>query len=175
MMLPTSWLNYLVHFHGSRDYFECHEILEEYWKEHDMKDDVWVGFIQLAVSLYHERRGNQKGAMKMMKSSLCILTNHRKESERLGVMYSRLISMMKHRLEQMKMQKPYEDLSIPLYPEALATGKTEAEKMGFIWGAASPFNDDALIHRHKLRDRSDVVAERERQLLARKHKKSTGD
>jgi predicted metal-dependent hydrolase len=173
-MLPKPWLDYLVHFHGSRDFFECHEILEEFWKEENMKQDVWVGYIQLAVSLYHERRGNQKGAVKMMESSLCILANHKKESEQLGVIHSRLISMMKHRLDQMKKQVPYEDLSIPIYPATLANCKKEAEKMGFIWGAASPIDDDALIHRHTLRDRSDVVAERERQLLVRKQKKSTG-
>ncbi len=33
MMYPNAYLDYLVYFHGHRDYFECHEVLEEYWKK----------------------------------------------------------------------------------------------------------------------------------------------
>ncbi|WP_460291943.1 DUF309 domain-containing protein, partial [Bacillus cereus] len=31
-MYPTEYIQFLIHFHGDYDYFECHEILEEYWK-----------------------------------------------------------------------------------------------------------------------------------------------
>jgi len=31
-MYPEPYLEYLIQFHAERDYFECHEILEEYWK-----------------------------------------------------------------------------------------------------------------------------------------------
>ena len=29
MEFPLKYIDFLVHFHGDRDYFECHEILEE--------------------------------------------------------------------------------------------------------------------------------------------------
>ena len=47
---PEAYIDFLVHFHGDRDWFECHERLEEYWKEHpdDPKSDTWVGLIQVA-------------------------------------------------------------------------------------------------------------------------------
>lgn len=31
-MYPTEYIQFLIHFHGDYDYFECHEILEGYWK-----------------------------------------------------------------------------------------------------------------------------------------------
>ena len=60
MNFPQKYIEYLVHFHGDRDYFECHEILEEYWKKIDNgnKESIWVGLIQLAVANYHHRRKN---------------------------------------------------------------------------------------------------------------------
>ncbi|MFZ3196347.1 MAG: DUF309 domain-containing protein, partial [Bacillus mycoides] len=27
-MYPTEYIQFLIHFHGDYDYFECHEILE---------------------------------------------------------------------------------------------------------------------------------------------------
>ncbi|MCD2486520.1 DUF309 domain-containing protein, partial [Staphylococcus aureus] len=51
-MYPKAYIDYLVEFHATRDYFECHEILEEYWKEDPPKKRkrYWVGFIELAVA-----------------------------------------------------------------------------------------------------------------------------
>ncbi len=74
-MYPTEYIQFLIHFHGDYDYFECHEILEEYWKTKPRgnRDDYLVGLIQVAVSLYHQRRTNWNGATKMMKSAITIL------------------------------------------------------------------------------------------------------
>ena len=68
MGYPKAYILYLVHFHGDRDYFECHEILEEHWKEMDPKDRMshWVGLIQIAVAVYHERRENRQGAIRTL-------------------------------------------------------------------------------------------------------------
>ncbi|WP_133174958.1 DUF309 domain-containing protein, partial [Heyndrickxia sporothermodurans] len=72
MKIPEAYIEYLVHFHGDRDYFECHELLEEHWKLTDIKNrhSVWVGLIQLAVSQYHYRRSNIVGAIRLMKKAL---------------------------------------------------------------------------------------------------------
>ncbi|WP_260405419.1 DUF309 domain-containing protein, partial [Paenibacillus sp. 598K] len=62
---PDDYIQYLIEFHVTRDYFECHELLEEYWKEQPGDDpfyDTWVGLIQIAVSQYHHRRSNHRGA-----------------------------------------------------------------------------------------------------------------
>lgn len=69
---PLAYIEYLAHFHGSRDYFECHELLEAHWKleqNHERKV-IWHGLIQVAVASYHERRGNFAGAVKMMEQAV---------------------------------------------------------------------------------------------------------
>ena len=75
-MYPKEYIQFLTHFNGDRDYFECHEILEEYWKKSNdlKKDSIWVGFILLAVSRYHHRRGNFKGAKRTLEKAMNILS-----------------------------------------------------------------------------------------------------
>lgn len=53
-MYPKAYIEYLVHFHSDRDYFECHEILEEHWKQ-DGRNKGWLVLIQTAVAFYHYR------------------------------------------------------------------------------------------------------------------------
>lgn len=68
------FIKYCAYFNGNQDYFECHEVLEELWKElSGNKQHILVGFIQIAASLYHWRRGNFRGAMKLMKNGMKIL------------------------------------------------------------------------------------------------------
>ncbi|WJH34118.1 DUF309 domain-containing protein [Paenibacillus sp. CC-CFT747] len=82
---PEEYRAYLVYFHAERDYFECHEILEEYWKSNpqDPLAPAWVGLIQLAVGLYHERRSNTSGALKMLNGANSRLTED--ALEKLGI------------------------------------------------------------------------------------------
>ncbi|MBN1669352.1 MAG: DUF309 domain-containing protein [Anaerolineales bacterium] len=49
------------------DYFGAHELLEEAWME-DLSPgrDLYRAILQVAVSYYHIRRGNYRGAVKMM-------------------------------------------------------------------------------------------------------------
>ncbi|RKJ17377.1 DUF309 domain-containing protein, partial [Butyricicoccus sp. 1XD8-22] len=52
------FVQYFTYFNGNKDYFECHEVLEEYWKilaPGDKKHPL-VGYIQLATGMYHWRR-----------------------------------------------------------------------------------------------------------------------
>ena len=45
------------------EYFDCHETLELLWMaEKGAVRELYQGIIQLAVALYHLKRGNEKGA-----------------------------------------------------------------------------------------------------------------
>jgi predicted metal-dependent hydrolase len=46
------------------EYFACHELLEEIWRETPSGEDrtYLQALIQVAVALYHHQQGNQKGA-----------------------------------------------------------------------------------------------------------------
>ena len=63
------YVQFLYDFNHTRDYFECHESLEELWLE-EAKDPLYQGLLQVAVALYHHRNGNVSGAKKLMVSAL---------------------------------------------------------------------------------------------------------
>ncbi|MBO8172389.1 MAG: DUF309 domain-containing protein [Bacillaceae bacterium] len=166
-MYPEAYIHYLVHFHATRDYFECHEILEEYWKSlPPSKDhDIWVGLIQLAVSLYHQRRDNFAGAVKMMKGALNNLEPCGEKLKELGLNPDELIPALKTRLREQELKQPYYSMNLPIKdPELERQCLDLCERKGVKWGEPSRLSDTFLIHKHKLRDRSDVIAERRRQL-----------
>lgn len=173
---PKEVLDYLVHFHGDRDFFECHEILEEYWKGNPGHPyaETLVGLIQVAVGLYHQRRGNKAGAVKMLGSSLAYLKEEGLKG--LGLAGEELIARVRQRVREAELDAvPYADLDLPVEdPSLLEACKRECAVRGFGWGAASDAGNLMLIDRHKLRDRSDVVEERARQLEARKLRRKGG-
>lgn len=166
-MHPQAYIDYLAHFHGDRDYFECHEILEEYWKEVDNrnKQSLWVGFIQIAVSSYHHRRNNFLGAKKTMQKAALILSNYEEEVTRLGIDFQQLLKDINKQQTEITDHHPYKSYSFPLIDHALLEEvKKACTTKGFRWGEDSDLENDDLVHRHIRRDRSDVIAEREKAL-----------
>ncbi|KKD56309.1 MULTISPECIES: DUF309 domain-containing protein [Paenibacillus] len=82
------YVTYLVYFNRDRDYFECHEVLEELWLKLD-RDPVYKGLLQIAVGLYHFRNGNYRGGYMMLDSAV-----HRLEhasSHALGINMAKLV------------------------------------------------------------------------------------
>lgn len=164
---PQAYIDYLVHFHAERDYFECHEVMEEHWKEHpgDPLASDYVGLIQIAVALYHHRRHNRAGASKMLASSLSNLTDAGMTA--LGIEPDALRTVLKERLEQLSQPGgSYEDINLPLADARLVDACiAECNKNGLIWLGAFDPNDSFLIHKHRLRDRTSVLQEREQSRL----------
>lgn len=162
MNYPDSYISYLVEYHATRDYFECHELLEEYWKEHpeDPYSQEWVALIQLAVGHYHERRGNLAGASKMYTQALNKL--NRESLSQLGLDGNHIMMELANRLHQLTQGSlPYVDMNLNLIdPELMRLCELACMERGLQWGTASRLDDEALIHRHTLRDRSEVIAAR---------------
>ena len=105
-MYPTEYIQFLIHFHGDYDYFECHEILEEYWKTKPRgnRDHYLVGLIQIAVSLYHHRRSNWNGAEDDEKRH----NDFRKNSAHLlclGINEAQLLFLLKDKLQSIQKKK----------------------------------------------------------------------
>jgi len=160
---PKAYITYLVEFHASRDYFECHELLEEYWKENpsDRFADTWVGLIQLAVGLYHERRGNVRGAVKMFMQAERRLSAA--PLDELGIDNDSLQKEIRSRLSylQAEGETPYTDINLQIVnDDVILLCKQICDQRGLIWGSPSPLDEEAIIHRHTKRDRSDVIAAR---------------
>ncbi|OIK13650.1 hypothetical protein BIV59_05215 [Bacillus sp. MUM 13] len=168
---PQEYVTYLVHFHGDRDYFECHEILEEYWKKTSPgdKQSHWVGFIQLAVALYHQRRGNGKGALKTLQKSLNIFQCKKTETLNLGLNYSMLMQLLAELHECLLQGKPYEHFVFPISdPGLIKECEALCLSKGLTWCSDSLLHDPFLVNKHSLRDRSEVIEERAR-ILSRKN------
>ncbi|SFL99233.1 DUF309 domain-containing protein [Salibacterium qingdaonense] len=153
-MYPEAYIQFLVQFHAYRDYFECHEILEEYWKEHDFENrtSVWVGLIQTAVGLYHHRRGNEKGAVKIWAGARRIIEKNTKRLFDLGVDAKSLLQLLEKHQSDAKYHRPFEDMNLPLIdPDLINQCTAECERRSISWQHPSDMSDKQLVHRHILR------------------------
>lgn len=118
---------YLIYFNRDRDYFECHEVLEELWLARD-KDPRYKGLLQVAVGLYHFRNGNVRGGLKMMNSAYIRLQPY--PADELGIDMGKLVQEVKmyaKRLTSYEVQPfDYYDLTIEIVDSELMAMVTTA-------------------------------------------------
>lgn len=154
------FVKYCTYFNGNKDYFECHEVLEELWKDVAPGDKrhALVGLIQVATALYHWRRENFRGATKSLTSAIAIL------EQQLDAPYFELIDvelLLEHcRLSWRKMEENdrFEAFSLAFLDEKFACSVAQ----GIL---ELPLLDEAfVVNKHSLRDRSDVIAARAERL-----------
>lgn len=69
MSYDPLYIQHLHYFNRERDYFECHEVLEELWLR-EGRSLLYQGLLQVAVGLYHHRNGNLSGALKLFNGAL---------------------------------------------------------------------------------------------------------
>ena len=162
---PDAYKQYLFHFHVTRDYFECHELLEEYWKSTQERNANWVGLIQLAVAFYHFRRGNYKGASKMMQGAY----EHVNDEKLTGLHVIELKNCIKKWMMKIEERADYFDCELPFFDQKFEHElKQYATEKGYHWGSPSNFNNLELIHRHTRRDRTDVIQARKDSLIRKR-------
>lgn len=170
-MYATEFIDYLAYFHGPRDFFECHEALEEYWKQDNKEERKrhLVAFIQLAVSLYHYRINNYNGAAKLIPKVIETIQAEKQQVDQLGIDSNNLLAELKLLQQRIKSKSEYADFNIPIADEALLNKCiARAKELGYEWQMPSDLNNLQLLYKHKLRDRSDVILEREKQKQLRK-------
>lgn len=63
------YLRFLDLFNRDRDYYECHDVMEDLWLEEGRKP-LLQGLLQVAVGLYHLENGNRPGAVKLLTAAL---------------------------------------------------------------------------------------------------------
>ncbi|UTR04618.1 DUF309 domain-containing protein [Alkalihalobacillus sp. LMS6] len=151
-MYPSNYLAFLHYFHVDRDYFECHEVLEHEWKKQPDPDRLspYVVLIQTAVALYHERRGNEKGAKILFHRVLTRLQTRSFQLNQLGIDEQQLQLDLQDHFNQIG-TRPFIDYDLPLIDkQLLATCKRHAKGK---WGRKSRLNEEQLVHKHLLRTR----------------------
>jgi predicted metal-dependent hydrolase len=69
MRYDPLFIQFLYHFNIDRDYYECHEVMEELWMEEN-RNLLFQGLLQVAVGLFHARNNNTNGAIKSFSQAL---------------------------------------------------------------------------------------------------------
>ena len=73
---PPGQLLLAIRQFNSREWFECHETLEELWiGETGEVRDFYQGILQIAVALHHWRNGNYGGAISLLDGGVKLLTH----------------------------------------------------------------------------------------------------
>ena len=156
--MDQAFLDYLVEFHCHRDYFECHEILEERWKA-DPKGErqlYWVALIQIAVGLYHFRRRNFSGAEKMLARALEKVKREKAALTALGIRVDELVSLLEYELNRLIAGGLYEKIELPLTGGVRRAFNLYCEAEGFN-PASENLTDYFLVNKHLLRERNELV------------------
>jgi predicted metal-dependent hydrolase len=84
---PDGYIYFLYLFNHERDYYECHDVLEDLWLE-EGREPFYQGLLQVAVGLYHLENGNLGGAEKLLSSALEKLSLY--PDEHMGIQVSSL-------------------------------------------------------------------------------------
>nr|WP_106784594.1 DUF309 domain-containing protein [Lysinibacillus timonensis] len=151
------FVDYCTYFNGNRDYFECHEVLEEYWKivAPGKKHHPLVGYIQLATGMYHWRRRNKLGATRMLNKAYQIF---RTNTDSIFLEFLDVGQLCEHCLKCMadiKSDCPFKEFDLPLNNQQLIN--LVDKQMSLL----PKVLDDFLLNKHMLRDRSDILKARE--------------
>ena len=84
-----------LHLFNEKEYFECHEVIEDLWLDTPSDDkwrDLYKGVIQAAASLYQYDRGIYSGANGLYRTSVGYLAKYVGDS--LGLNVQKLIDEM---------------------------------------------------------------------------------
>ena len=152
----TLFIDYCAYFNGNGDFFECHEVLEEYWKNiaPGNKNHPLVGYVQLATGLYHWRRGNATGAFKILHKALTNFQVNKGHVFFNEIDYTKLLLQLTETLSHIQTGKSFQAFQLPLTPalQNLVTARIQL---------LPESNPNYLLHKHMLRDRSHILAERQ--------------
>ncbi|NBI28420.1 DUF309 domain-containing protein [Chengkuizengella sp. YPA3-1-1] len=105
----------MYYFNIDRDYFECHEVLEELWLN-EGRAPIYQGLLQVAVALHHFNNNNITGGIKLFSLALEKLEINQSLADQLGINLMKLIEDSKVYLNKLKQYEndPFEfyDLDI---------------------------------------------------------------
>jgi predicted metal-dependent hydrolase len=160
---PEEFIAYLAEFFGSRDYFECHELMEALWKKEKGtgREGCWLVLVRIAVAQYHARRGNGEGAYKLLAKAAAEVDPPRMNG--IGLAGERLAAMLRDKVAGWGSPADvrYEDFELPIAdPSLLQAARELCAERGWKWGTPIGEVSAEIVHRHLRRDRSDVVAAR---------------
>ncbi|MDB5054906.1 MAG: hypothetical protein JWM44_2956 [Bacilli bacterium] len=109
------YVQFIYYFNIERDYFECHEVMEELWLE-EGRAPLYQGLLQIAVGLYHHWNGNVGGSIKLFSQGIDKLQHFPEHT--LGIDLARIVTESREYVEKLLRieQEPFEfyDLNLIL-------------------------------------------------------------
>ena len=151
------FIQYIIHFNSNEDYFECHEVGEDYWKDVAPKDKMHplAGWIQMAVGMYHWRRSNFPGALRSFIRAKDKLSDAGVWRE--GVDNEMLANQLSGSIEAVTARREFRPYCLPVVSEELAQAVRQhsADNPGQVLDA------HFIMHKHRLRDRTSIINLRE--------------
>jgi uncharacterized protein len=159
------YIEYCTYFNGNRDYFECHEVLEEYWKEiaPGERDHPLVGYIQVATGMYHWRRENYSGAERMLSKAFLIFKRSADSPFVEKIQLAKFMERITESIQLVQQNCVFQPFELEITDEKLKL--IVSEKIQELL----PVDHDFIVHKHMLRDRSDVISARAKSLAIKQH------
>lgn len=157
------FVEFCAYFNVQEDYFECHEVLEDYWKDCAPGERLHplVGYVQLATGMYHYRRGNVIGAARTLEKAQHNLQQNEQSPFVDYIDLEKLQRDISLTLQRLAKNDAFQAFSLQLTNHALQARVNER-------ALSLPAQDQHyLLHKHMLRDRSHILA-----LRAEKMKRS---
>ena len=151
------FIDYCAYFNGNNDYFECHEVLEEYWKEIAPKEKFHplVGYVQLATGMYHWRRSNVTGAARIIEKAILNFELNRDSEFFEFIDLKQLLLIMKNQHRKIQENEPFKHFKLPITDLQLQELVQQRIK-------TIPLMDSHFIfNKHMLRDRTEILEARE--------------
>jgi len=147
---------FITYFNEHQDYFECHEVLEEYWKEVAPKDKTHplTAWILISTGMYHWRRGNITGALRSLRKGQERAQLNVTSDFYEGIQLHQVMDHLNRTIESIRDGKPFQAFEIPVSSQEL---RALIDKQPM----TTPLSGDQLIHKHMLRDRSEILKIRE--------------
>lgn len=101
-----------IELFNQREFFDCHEVLEEVWKNQpEPERQLTQGIIQIAVAYYHSLRANTAGAIKLLSRGIPRLKPFLPGTGELAL--HEFLADVEADFDSLKNGDPIEDLRIP--------------------------------------------------------------
>ena len=106
-----------------------------------------------------------------MKSAITILEKSGVPLQRLGINQVQLLSLLNERLQSIHKKERFVPLFLPLSDSSLEKQCIElCQKQNLSWKDLNAIPGEYIINKHTLRDRTEVITERNEQLQKRKQR-----
>ncbi|WP_418963934.1 DUF309 domain-containing protein [Cetobacterium sp.] len=114
------YFEFIDTFQNQRDFFKCHEILEEIWIEEtkcETRKHLSINLLLISVGLYHWRNKNFKGAIQVFENSLNNYDEVSMEMESIGIDSKLLKKIVLDIVDNLKNKQDYREVFLPIYQQ----------------------------------------------------------